>query len=44
MQGLIIQLYRRIYDNKNPCENAGIKLELGNNRWLGLIKESASII
>ena len=45
MQGLIIQhnwIEAHTTTGKIPCELAGIKHELGINRWLGLIKESSS--
>jgi len=46
MQGLIIQhnfIEQHTTTGAIPAELAGITLELGNNRWLGLIKESANI-
>jgi len=30
----------KIYLGMTPSEKAGINLELGNNKWLGLLKKS----
>ncbi len=46
LTGLIIQhnfIEQHTTTGAIPAELAGIKLDLGNNRWLGLIKESCSI-
>lgn len=34
-------VHKHLTLGKTPAEQAGIKLELGNNKWLGLIKQSA---
>jgi len=44
MQGIILQhnfIEAHTTTGKVPCELAGIKMELGQNRWLGLIKKSS---
>ena len=44
LQGIIIQhnyIEAHTTTNKVPCELAGLKLETGINRWLGLIKLSS---
>ena len=44
MQGIILQhnfIEAHTTTGKVPCELAGLKLDVGVNRWLGLIKESS---
>ncbi len=45
MQGIILQhnfIEAHTTTGKVPCELAGIKQELGQNRWLGLIKKASN--
>jgi len=45
MQGIILQhnfIEAHTTTGKVPCELAGLNMELGQNRWLGLIREASS--
>jgi len=45
MQGIILQhnfIEAHTTTGVVPCELAGLKMELGQNRWLGLIREASS--
>ncbi len=46
MQGIVLQhnfIEQHTTTGKVPCELAGLKVVNENNRWLGLIRQSAKI-
>ena len=46
MQGIVLQhnfIEQHTTTGQVPCELAGLKMDLGVNRWLGLIRQSAKI-